>query len=518
MPSPVGVLTLGGFSGAFTLQDGLHQAAFRARDIAGLETAVFVNFTIDTTPPRLIIIAPTFTLTNVSLVNVTVQTDPDVVSSFIGYDELTLRADATFSAVVRIFEGPNLFRIRATDRAGNSNETFLALTLDTTAPLLKVDSPENGFLTNNPIMAVRGSTESTAKLFIGSFAQTLEAGGAFEGAVQLTEGNNTIDLSARDLAGNWAYLRVSGVLDRTAPFLVVRSPQNGSVTSQEFLSVEGDIERDALLFVNGVGVFALGAFSQSVHLNEGDNTITVVARDLAGNEARVSRTITRDTTVPFLDIIDPAGGHGFTNQPAYTIRGMTEAFANVTGGAARTQADERGSFALIVNLSQRETILRIEAVDRIGNRNQTAVTLTLDTDAPSLTIFSPEDKSRYQVSSATIEGSTDFGSLLTINGVAVQVAPDGVFHWVVTLENGVNNLTVKSVDQAGNANQVSLTLYLGSGGQGETTPPPSSGNGSQGAVTQAAGGEGFILIALLAVAGGAALYLRARMKGPKPEE
>jgi hypothetical protein len=249
-----------------------------------------------------------------------------------------------------------------------------------------------------------------------------------------------------------------------------------------------------------------------VHLNEGDNTITVLARDQAGNEARVTRMVARDTTVPFLDITDPLGGHGFTNQPTYTILGLTEPFANVTGGSWRTQADERGAFALTVNLSQQETILRIEAVDRIGNRNATAVTITLDTDGPTLILFSPPDRSQYQVSSATVEGQTDFGALLTVNGQAVQVAPDGVFRWVVTLENGANNVTIRAVDQAGNAAQVSLTLYLGSGGQGPSAPPPTSGTGTEGATTQAAGGEGFLIIAALAVGGVAALALRARMR------
>lgn len=517
-PGPVGVSPLGGFSGAFTLQDGLHRAVFRALDIAGLETVVAINFTVDTTPPRLVILAPLFTLTNVSLVNVTVQTDPDVISAFIGYDELSIRANATFSAIVRIFEGPNIFRIRATDRAGNSNETFLALTLDTTPPLLTLDAPDDGFLTNNPILEVRGSTEPTAKLWLGGFALALETGGAFEGAAQLTEGNNSIDLSAQDLAGNWAYLRVTGVLDRSPPFLRVRTPADGLVTAQEFVSVEGDIEDDAVLFVNGAGVFALGAFVTPQHLNEGDNTITVVARDQAGNEARVVRHVFKDTTVPFLDIIDPVGGHAFTNQPSYVIRGNTEAFANVTGGSWRVQADENGAFALTVNLSQEETILRIEAVDRIGNRNQTAVTITLDTDPPHLIIFSPPDKAKYQVSSATVEGSTDFGSLLTVNGEAVQVAPDGVFRWVVTLENGANNVTVRAVDQAGNEARVSLTLYLGGGGGGTTEQPPPSPGGSEGASRQASGGEGFLIIAVLAAAGVGAVVLRSRMMGRRGRE
>ena len=519
LPSGVGVSPLGAFAGAFTLPDGRHTAMFRARDVAGVQTTLFVNFTVDTTPPRLIIVTPTFGITNVSLVNVTVQTDPDVVSSFIDSDSLTLRADATFSAIVRIFEGPNLFHIRATDWAGNSNETFLAITLDTTPPLLIVEEPEDGFLTNNPVLAVRGSTEPSARLLLNGIAVLLEGGGAFETAVQLTEGHNVVDLAAQDLAGNWAYLRITGVLDRSPPMLRVRSPADGLITAAEFLSVEGDIEDDALLFVNGVGVFALGAFSQSVHLNEGANTITVLARDLAGNEARVTRTVTRDTTVPFLDILDPAGGHGWTNQPSYIIRGLTEPFANVSAGAARVQAGEAGDFALEVQLSQEETILRIEAVDRIGNRNATAVTITLDTQAPALILYSPPNNARFQVSSATVEGATEFGVLLTVAGEPVQVAADGIFRWVVPLKEGPNNVTVRAVDKAGNAAEVSLILFVGSGGtNAPPPPPPSSGSGIDGATTEAGGSNAFLLVLILAAAGVAAMLLRPRLKRGRGEE
>lgn len=512
---PVGVGPTGAFAGGFTLPDGLHQASFHAIDIGGADTWVFVNFTVDTSPPRLVRVAPSFNLTNVSVVTVVYQTDPDVVTCSILYEALTLRSDSTFTTDVRLFEGINLFRIRATDRAGNSNETVLALTLDTLAPSITLDSPQDGFLTNNPIILFTGSTEPDAQFRIAGLLKALLAGGAFEEAVPLSEGNNTVELSARDGAGNWGYLRVHGVLDRSPPFLRVTSPAEGSVTASEFVSVQGDVEDGALLFVNGAGVFAIGSFSQSVHLNEGANTVNVAARDGAGNEARITRTVFKDTTVPTLDILDPAGGHGWTNRPFYKIRGLTEPFAEISGGAFRVVADATGFFELTVNLSQEETIMRIEAVDRIGNRNQTALTITLDTQAPSLVIYSPEDRTRYQVGSAEIQGATEFGVLLMINDEAVQVAVDGVFRWVVTLKPGVNNVTVSAVDKAGNIALQTLTLYLGGGGPGSNEPPPPSNTGNTGAITQPAGGDSFLWVIVLGAAAVGAFYLRGRLKrGP----
>jgi hypothetical protein len=517
LPLTVGVRGDGAFTGAFTLSDGVHHALFRAVDVAGVESAVSVNFTVDTTPPVLVILRPTWGLTNISLVEVVVQTSPDVAAASIGLESLSLRPNATFDAIVRLFEGPNLFRIRATDLAGNSNETFLAITLDTLPPSLSINTPEDGFLTNNPVLSVRGVAEPTARVWVNGVEVEVGTGGLFEAAAQLAEGNNTVEVAAQDLAGNWAYRALRGVLDRVPPWLILTSPPDGTITREDFISVEGEAEEGAVVYVNGKGVLAIGSFRESVHLDEGFNNITVLARDGAGNEARVQRGVTKDTTVPFIDILDPAGGHGFTRQPAYAIRGLTEAFATVTGGGARAVADSAGAFELNVNLSQEENIIRIEAVDLINNRNSTAVTITLDTTPPDLVIFSPPSGTRFQVSSAEIVGATEFGALLTVNGVEVQVAVDGGFRWVVTLRQGVNNVTIRALDKAGNSAEVVLLLTLGGDGSGGT--PPGPGGGSRAGVT-AGGGEGdaFFILLVLAAGGAAAILVRSRMRRPPGED
>jgi hypothetical protein len=54
------------------------------------------------------------------------------------------------------------------------------------------------------------------------------------------------------------------------------------------------------LTVNGkaVTVGSGGAFSTTVTLSEGSNTITVVATDAAGKTTTVTRTVTLDTVAP----------------------------------------------------------------------------------------------------------------------------------------------------------------------------------------------------------------------------
>ncbi len=496
------------------LADGDHTYRFSAVDVAGVTTVLVVNFTVDTTPPILVVLQPTRTLLNISLVTVRVQTSPDAVQAGIGYDQVSVGPDATFEAVVRLLEGPNLFRLRAVDRAGNANEIFLALTLDTTPPTLSVEEPVDGTFTNVPVVRVFGVTEPGAIVLIGGQAADVASGGAYEGAFELEDGLNIVAVAAQDEAGNWAFLAVRVTLDQTPPMLVVTHPDDGLITREDFVSVEGEAEEGAQVFVNGKGGEPLGVFQETVHLEEGENVIVVVARDKAGNTAREERRVVKDTTVPFIDITEPAGGHGFTNDSTYTIRGRTEPSATLTGAGAGAQADLDGVFALTVNVTQDETVVLIEVRDLIGNRNSTAVTITHDSTPPSLILFAPADGSTYQVGAAEIIGSTDFGALLTVNGAPVQVAVDGTFRWVVALEEGTNVVTIRSRDKAGNVAQRELTLFLGStigSGDPPQTPPSSDPNGSTRPTQPAGAGADLVLLAaLLGIGALAAIVFRAR--------
>src|SRR5262249_27126135 len=125
---------------------------------------------------------------------------------------------------------------------------------------------------------------------------SFQCGDALSGVVQcpspVTVGD---EATARDVAGtvtdragNSATAHASVSLDRTAPAVTITSPANGVTVAANPLSVSGSVS-DLLSGVGSVscsGVPALVAgssFSCSVPLGPGDNTITVVARDLAAN-------------------------------------------------------------------------------------------------------------------------------------------------------------------------------------------------------------------------------------------
>ena len=60
-----------------------------------------------------------------------------------------------------------------------------------------------------------------------------------------------------------------------------------------------------MLTVNGeeVTVGSDGSFSTEITLEEGENTITVIATDTAGKSTTVTRTVTLDTAAPVITAI-----------------------------------------------------------------------------------------------------------------------------------------------------------------------------------------------------------------------
>ncbi len=75
--------------------------------------------------------------------------------------------------------------------------------------------------------------------------------------------------------------------------LTVSQPQNESTVYAADIVVKGQTETDAVLSVNGITVEVNqdGSFSTTVTLEEGPNSIEILASDFEGNEGRAILTI-----------------------------------------------------------------------------------------------------------------------------------------------------------------------------------------------------------------------------------
>src|SRR5206468_391097 len=132
-----------------------------------------------------------------------------------------------------------------------------------------------------------------------------DAAGAFAAAVTLKDGPNAIELaliSGTDVVANSAY---TVVLDRQPPTLAVTRPANGDSVEAPTVSVQGKAETGATISVNDRMVIPApdGSFSDSFTASAGPLTITVVARDRAGNETTVKNQITVKPATTSADLV-----------------------------------------------------------------------------------------------------------------------------------------------------------------------------------------------------------------------
>jgi hypothetical protein len=168
----------------------------------------------------------------------------------------------------------------------------------------------------------------------GKVATTLapDAAGAYATTLTLVEGPNPIVLrllSGTDVIATSSYLVV---LDRVAPGLVVTKPQPNDTVDGPNVIVTGKAEAGATVVVNDRVIVPGqdGSFNESFPAAAGPFTVTVLARDRAGNETTVKTAITvkaATTTAPLqvlviLDKVKVTPGQFVTADILVTANGL----------------------------------------------------------------------------------------------------------------------------------------------------------------------------------------------------
>ena len=128
-------------------------------------------------------------------------------------------------------------------------------------------------------------------------------------ATRLSDGSNSVSLQVTDNDGNVSDLEsVTFIISTAAPTLNVATPTENLLTNSNKVTVSGTAAPGsaavtlAEVTINGeaVSVGEGGAFSKELTLNEGDNTITVIAKDSLGKTTTVTRHVKVDTKAPVI--------------------------------------------------------------------------------------------------------------------------------------------------------------------------------------------------------------------------
>lgn len=151
----------------------------------------------------------------------------------------------------------------------------------------------------------------------------------------------------------------------------------------------------------------------------------------------------------------------------YSLKGSTRPGYNVNvffnGDKIEVLSDADGEFNLNLELSSGTNTLALSVIDKNGKESVKTreYTIILDKEAPKLEIISPSEGQQFsgiRANQARIEGQTEPDAKILINERIAIVKSDGKFDFPVTLSEGENTFTIKSIDPAGNETETSLKL------------------------------------------------------------
>lgn len=227
---------------------------------------------------------PAITLTAQSAV------DPQPVISY-HFDD---NADSVYGGQPLIApEGTHTLTYYAVDRLGNRSESgAMTVAVDSIAPVVALTQPTDGQVLSSPSLTVQGTVDVGSTVQVNGHNAPVDATGVFVYAMTVQGSPATIVIDATDPAGNTAHRSVTVTLDTTPPSLTLTQPLNFQKFQRFPIVVAGRTEAGASVTVQGTpaDVRTDGTFEYAItSAPDGALTITVVARDAAGNQ--VTRTV-----------------------------------------------------------------------------------------------------------------------------------------------------------------------------------------------------------------------------------
>jgi RHS repeat-associated protein len=415
--------------------DGVHSVRLRATDRAGNIADVFAGtFTLDTTPPSLVLTSPASGASTNTNITVTGQAS-DALAGLSKVElsldggslaPLTLNATGGFTksttlALDGTADGSHTVLVRATDEAGNVKQASVTWTLDTrppTAPTFGLDPasdspPVGDSQTYLRPVTLDGTTEpgATVALVGGTQTTTADASGHFAlTGVPLLAGANALTVRATDGAGNSSTFSKTITLlppptlqppsiavslsDDTAPGggtnndHVTSDPSAaGTVTTSQTVTVfrawldsaPASSATSVLAKLSG-GAFALNGATMAGlaggHLADGSHTLHLQAGDDFGTLSNVvDLTFILDTTPPSLSLTSPASG-ALTNTNIMVSGQASDALA---GLSKVEMAVDGGSLApLTVSASGNFTTTTSLALDGTADGSHTVLVRATD--------------------------------------------------------------------------------------------------------------------------------------------
>ncbi len=120
-------------------------------------------------------------------------------------------------------------------------------------------------------------------------------------------------------------------------------------------------------------------------------------------------------------------------------------------------------------------VIKLTARDILDNKTEDTRSVSVSHRIPVLSVSSPEDNFMSNTDTVTVRGTVSGATALTVNGNPISYET-GVFETSVKIENGENLITVKAVNELGNAATIQRKVLYDSGGPSITLSTPLDGS------------------------------------------
>lgn len=492
----------GVFSAKKTLkEEGTHSITITATDTASNVMEMILDVMLNTSAPEVVLTSTVGDTTNAEVTTiigtVTDKTPDDIVSVTFNGEAIEV-LEGKFSQTIRLQEGDNIFTATATDLAGNVGKAEQKVqriiskkkVVDTDAPVITIDAPATGTETEDVSVTVKGAVsdnyplgELTASIKVGSKSEVLVlTEGAFQHAVLLQEGENTITVTATDKAGNAvnAAVQVKVTKDKSAPRVTISSSVGSKSINKNCIisgNVSDNVELSKLKASIKVGDktedldVSSGMYRYPATLKSGQNTFVVTVTDIVGNvgTATITVLLNDDKDPPRVTIRSSVGEK--TTLPNINISGtvtdnarLSEMKATIIiGGKTEVLEVTSGVYSHMLMLEDGENNVVVVVKDKAGNVG-TATLVVLkesdDTNPPILVVQTGELNEFTNMQTVRISGNVQdiessgnpakMAQLRVTVGDEVVVLNNGTFTHTVYLEDGKNDIVVRAIDAAGN--------------------------------------------------------------------